>query len=1549
MAIYDGTNKLANATVTGLQWSYDLTRALVDGSHTLRAVIQPSADTSLSTGRVIAAHSITVDTTVPAHIVSVTGASESTATNGSVTGSLASGTSTDGTLPTITGTTNLALTAGQVLTVYDSVNGATAVALGNATVPSGVNGNLWSYVVTTALAVGTHDFTARVVNTATGVGSAYSLTPFRVIEQTIATTTIIDNTGSGSVDLIAASRTTTTDTTPTLSGTLGTTLGTGEVVAVYDLFDGVSSRIGTVTPASTTWSITPTALAEGTHTFYAVVQGTGGTLQTSARVSTTGTTLYIDATAPTVTAFNGVAGSYKLGDTIALSATMSETVLAGSSVTVTLNTGRTVTLTATTAGTQLTGTYTVAAGDSQASLGIGSFQVGTGAGTTLDRASNALTSNTLPSTGLANISVDGTAPALTFSDGTALRQLSAGASLVGSGKPGLVAVDAASIITDNLTPVGISKVQFDLSGFLNGANEALRIGTTSFAANGSGAASTITVSGMTWNVSYTSGSYRFVVSSGAATAAQTAALLNFTYLNGASSVTDGTRTVRISVFDSVGNGSTPIQVEVLNDLTFPTATVAITALGSDTGTAGDFITTEASQSVFGTYAGNLSRSDRIQVSTNGTTWIDATTISPTTWQASGVTLSSGTNNLQVRVTDTAGNANAAVTRSYTLESSPITATAAVTGASEATAGLGTVTGSFASGTSTDGTAPILSGTLTGTLTGSQVVAIYDTFNGVMSRLGTVATPGATWTYSPGTLSAGNHVYTARVENVASGNLGTMQSGGFSVIEQTLSVTDVRDDVGAIQGSLLATPGRSAQYIMVQFNLPSANWQTINEVLVYSGGTNVALGKTVTTGPQGEFATQGAANLVDGSIPTSATSGVGTLATGWFQIDLGAAYLVDSIVVHAPDPARATNTLVFTSLSSMAAPGVAFTQAQGLAGENGAALAGLVAPANVPMSDPSSLSLSSTYTDDGTPTLSGQLAAPLGAGEVVAIYDMTTQTKLGETTPSGTTWSFTPSAATPLSAGGHLLKAVIQLSSDTSPSTARVSSSPIAFVVDAGTASRTVTISSVTDAQPTNGSSTGTLTGGASTDATTPTLTGTIVGGALTGAMVVGVYDIINGVSTRLGTATVSGSSWTFNPPALATGSHTLSVRVENSATGVGGTATTFNLIEQGISNTTLTDDAGSIQGILVGTTARYIRVYHSNSYETVSLTGMKVYSNSRDIAAGLPAQIGTDTGVNLNTTHNNPMALTDASLGGSYNGTANPATSNLVTSISAAGTKPYIELDLGSLVSIDSLVLWGRDGAPWDSNDLRIFFSATPFASSTTAYATLSASTTTRVDVAVVDTTMNGAGTPVIVYPNTDDNRPTISGTLAAALGSGEEIAVYDLVSGTSTKVTGTVTLNGLQWTFTPTAALADGAHSFRAVVQATGNSAIASGRVITEHHGFFVDTSTAPAHTVTIASYTDASAINGSATGTFLTSSSTDATTPTINGSVNLALTNAQSVVVYDTLNGTLTRLGVATMVTSTTWTFTPTTRSPQARTTSRHASRTRRRAVWATSRRRC
>ncbi|MCP4881737.1 MAG: hypothetical protein GY905_14440, partial [Gammaproteobacteria bacterium] len=124
-----------------------------------------------------------------------------------------------------------------------------------------------------------------------------------------------------------------------------------------------------------------------------------------------------DSTAPTVSSFSSSTtnGSYNAGDRINITATTSESIQSGNTITVTMDTGDTVVLTAASAGTTLTGTYTVGAGDNSSDLTVSSFVIGTVA----DTAGNAMTSTTVPSNNniadTSAIVIDTTAPTLSSS------------------------------------------------------------------------------------------------------------------------------------------------------------------------------------------------------------------------------------------------------------------------------------------------------------------------------------------------------------------------------------------------------------------------------------------------------------------------------------------------------------------------------------------------------------------------------------------------------------------------------------------------------------------------------------------------------------------------------------------------------------------------------------------------------------------------------------------------------------------------------------------------------------------------------------------------------------------------------------------------------------------------------------------------------------------------------------------------------------------------------------------------------------------------------
>jgi hypothetical protein len=142
--------------------------------------------------------------------------------------------------------------------------------------------------------------------------------------------------------------------------------------------------------------------------------------------------IVIDTTLPTVSSFSSTTsdGAYKAGSTINITATLTEAVTAPASITVTLDNGKTVVLTHSAVNNTLTGTYTVAAGDTSADLTVSSFAL---TSAPVDAAGNIMTDTTVPS-GANNIAdtkaivIDTTAPGTPSTPDLATASDSAGTS-----------------------------------------------------------------------------------------------------------------------------------------------------------------------------------------------------------------------------------------------------------------------------------------------------------------------------------------------------------------------------------------------------------------------------------------------------------------------------------------------------------------------------------------------------------------------------------------------------------------------------------------------------------------------------------------------------------------------------------------------------------------------------------------------------------------------------------------------------------------------------------------------------------------------------------------------------------------------------------------------------------------------------------------------------------------------------------------------------------------------------------------------------------------
>ncbi|MCG8377544.1 MAG: Ig-like domain-containing protein, partial [Chlorobiales bacterium] len=150
-----------------------------------------------------------------------------------------------------------------------------------------------------------------------------------------------------------------------------------------------------------------------------------------------------------------------------------------------------------------------------------------------------------------------------------------------------------------------------------------------------------------------------------------------------------TATVQMRVEDGANAGATVSQLVTI-DTTAPVQTITIDSIVNDTGTAGDFITSDNDGlTVNATLSGVLGAGEVLMYSTDGgTTWVDisgSVTGTSVSYADTGLT---GTATVQMRVEDAVGNAGATASQLVTIDTAAPTMTIAGNG------GTGTITFTF---------------------------------------------------------------------------------------------------------------------------------------------------------------------------------------------------------------------------------------------------------------------------------------------------------------------------------------------------------------------------------------------------------------------------------------------------------------------------------------------------------------------------------------------------------------------------------------------------------------------------------------------------------------------------------------------------------------------------------------------------------------------------------------------------------------------------------------------------------------------------------------
>jgi hypothetical protein len=508
-------------------------------------------------------------------------------------------------------------------------------------------------------------------------------------------------------------------------------------------------------------------------------------------------------------------------------------------------------------------------------------------------------------------------------------------------------------------------------------------------------------------------------------------------------------TLKVKVSDTAGNDGPVLSQAYIYDTAAPTTTFSGLKLSADTGPSNtDFITQTAAQTISGTLSMAPTAGDILYGSLdNGGSWIDITSkVSGTTLSWNGVTLS-GSNTLQLKVVDAAGNEGSVLARAYTLDTSTPAAPGMPVLSVASDTGLSNVDGITSDNTPT----------ITGTAEIGSTVTLYDG----ATLLGTVIAGAGGWTYTTNALGEGGHTITATATDAA-GNVsaasaglaitidsvaptvtsvsvpanGTYYNGG--ALDFTVNFDEaVTVDIGSGRPRIAIVVGATTRYadyvsgsgssaLVFRYIVPNgdldSNGITVGALSLNGGSLQDRAGNDAATNLNGAGSTAGV--YVDGTLPSitsvnasTADGAYGSGQTITITVDFSSAVVVD---VGSGSPTLAldgggsatyiggsgTNTLIFTYTIG--------------AGQNSA---------DLDYSSTSALALNgATITDAGGSHLAASLtlATPGTAGSLGANRDIDVDTTAPTNTVSGAAFS----ADTGTSSSDFITKTAVQTISGT---------------------------------------------------------------------------------------------------------------------------------------------------------------------------------------------------------------------------------------------------------------------------------------------------------------------------------------------------------------------------------------------------------------------------------------------------------------------------------------------------------------------------------------
>ncbi|ASU38893.1 hypothetical protein hmeg3_11760 [Herbaspirillum sp. meg3] len=534
------------------------------------------------------------------------------------------------------------------------------------------------------------------------------------------------DTGASSSDKI------TNDNTPTLSGTAEN----GSTVTIYD----GATLLGTVVAGSSGWSYTTGVLSDGSHVFTVTAKDTAGNVS----AASAGLTVTVDTAAPAVNSVTTPAnGTYYSGQALDFVVNFGEAVIVDTgsgtpSIAIVVGaTTRYATYLSGSGTSALTFRYVVPSGDSD-NNGITVGALSANGGTLKDTAGNNATLTINPGS-TAAILVDGSQPSITgVSASTA-------DGAYGSSQIVTIVVNFSGAVTVDTTG-GIPALTLNSGG-------------TATYTGGSGS------SALTFSYTVANGQ-----NSADLDYNSTAALS----LNGATIIETGGshQNVSITLATPGTAGSLGANKDIVIDTTAPTTTFSALSFSGDTGTSNtDFITNTAAQTIRATLSVAPTGSETVYGSLdNGATWTDITSkVSGTSLTWNGVTLT-GSNTLQLKVQDAAGNQSTPKTQAYTLDTTAPTITFS-------NLSLSADNGSSSTDFITNTAAQTITATLSAAPAGTDIV--YGSLdNGATWTDITSKVSGTTLTWNGVTLSGSNTLLLRVTDNA--GNDGLVKNQNYTV-------------------------------------------------------------------------------------------------------------------------------------------------------------------------------------------------------------------------------------------------------------------------------------------------------------------------------------------------------------------------------------------------------------------------------------------------------------------------------------------------------------------------------------------------------------------------------------------------------------------------------------------------------------------------------------------------------------------------------------------------------------------------------------------------